>query len=70
MPAVPLDDDGLEGDAPELGHAQLDLARARDELAGAVPASVRLPSAHTARRPRARTPPRRAACSGSPGRSF
>ena len=33
-PAVPLDDGGLEGGAPELGHARLDLARARDELAG------------------------------------
>ena len=43
-PAVPLDDGGLEGGSPELGHAQLDLARARDELAGVVPASVRLPS--------------------------
>ena len=41
-PAVALDDGGLEGGSPELGHAQLDLARARDEPAGIVTAAVGL----------------------------
>ena len=43
-PAVPLDNGGLEGGAPELAHARLDLAGPGEELPVAAPAAVDLPS--------------------------